>query len=347
MSNPSDSRLGKSLKTAVIGFGKMAASLSDCAKVARFYPLFTHAQVLKDHPNFDWVSVVDIDGAARDEAKSRWGIADVADCVEGLTNAADIEVAVLATPPEHRLSLVEKLPNLKAVLTEKPLGRDNVDAGTFLDHCQERGILLQVNYPRRGDDRFLDLAAGGLEKYVGDIQVVFGIYGNGLRNNGSHMVDTCRLLFGEVIGVQALRRHEDHLDLPIQGDEAVDFILFMDGGIDVTLRAVDFRHYRENGLDIWGSAGRLTIYQEMTDFRHFNLGECRILDHHYEIVSDLGGLRVYEEQSMAYRNIYDNLFRAVNVGELLISSGENARINERIIETITVSAAGNGQRISL
>ncbi len=335
------------LKTVIIGFGKIAASMADCNKATRFYPSFTHAQILEEHPDFDWVSVIDVDKTAQEMARARWGVEDVASAVEQLNNADDIEVAVLATPPTHRLEFVKSLPNLKAVVTEKPLGVSLADATTFLEYCDNRKILVQVNYPRRADERFSDLVAGGLEKQIGKPQAIFGIYGNGLRNNGTHMIDVCRLLFGEIMGVQALGQHEDHGDFPILGDKAIDFLLIPRSGVDITVRAVDFRHYRENGLDIWGTKGRLSILQEMTDFRHFSLAECRILDGEKEISSDQEGQQIYDESSRAYHNIYDNLAQSLATGCHLSSPGNNAKINEQIIEAISLSAKNDGQQIML
>mgnify|MGYP001412936739 CR=1 FL=1 len=57
-------------------------------------------------------------------------------------------------------------------------------------------LPVLVNYWRRADRLFQALAAGGLTEHVGSPQAVFGLYGNGLVNNGGHLIDFLRMLLG-------------------------------------------------------------------------------------------------------------------------------------------------------
>src|SRR5205085_6759463 len=133
-----------------------------------------HAQVLADHPAFDWCAVVDHSESAREAARTTWGVpTTVADARELGALANDIEVAVLATPPASRARLLDHFPALRAVLVEKPLGRTLDESAAFLQRCRERGIAVQVNFWRRADERFREFAGGGLTAHVGALQTAF------------------------------------------------------------------------------------------------------------------------------------------------------------------------------
>ena len=96
----------KGYKTALIGFGKIGAILSKDPVHDKSYPYSTHAKVLQHHPNFEWVSVVDLSEENRAYAKLIWGIEDTAQCGEQLINKNEIEIAIVATPPSYRLQAI-------------------------------------------------------------------------------------------------------------------------------------------------------------------------------------------------------------------------------------------------
>ena len=50
--------------------------------------------------------------------------------------------------------------------------------------------------------QFIKLKHGGLQKTLGRIQSVISIYGNGIRNNGIHLIDFSRFLFGEISSLE-------------------------------------------------------------------------------------------------------------------------------------------------
>jgi predicted dehydrogenase len=117
---------------------------------------------LRDHPAFDFCAVVDSAPAALKQAQSDYPeIATASSCAE-LTNVNDIQVLVLATPPDNRLSDIKVFNNLQAVIVEKPLGIDLKSSQEFLSYCQKRNIKVQVNLLRRADSLTSELAAGTL-----------------------------------------------------------------------------------------------------------------------------------------------------------------------------------------
>lgn len=329
----------KAWNTVLVGFGRIGAGLADDPVHSRAYPYATHAQVLRDHPEFNWCAVVDVDEKARAVARDSWAVPEVVSEIGDLGDRLSIRVAVIATPPASRPAVLAALPNLKAILIEKPLAEDVQAARDFLETCRGLGIQVAVNLPRRYDPLFRDLANGGLERRVGRPMSVFGTYGNGLRNNGTHLVDLIRMLLGEVETVQAVANTALE-EGPIPGDVNVAFGCRLPKGPAVMVAPVRFAEYREVGLDLWGNSGRLQIVHEGLTLISSPRGPCRALTGAHEIVHEHIDVETTDFGSALYR-VYDNLAEVL-CGRRSHCSGEEALATLRIVEAVRRSEKSGG-----
>lgn len=332
------------VKTAVIGFGKIAAGYADDPAQTRWYPYATHAQVLRDHPEFEWQAVVDVAAETRKQAQERWQVPETAACPGELSCAGEIELVVIATPPENRIEILSAFPRLRAVLVEKPLALTLEEAESFLDACKKRGILVAVNFPRRSDKTLRALAQGGLEERIGRPMAMFGTYGNGLQNNGTHLVDLVRMLLGEVVEVQAVAHLAPVLEGPIPGDTNPAFSLRLDNEHAVMIHPVRFSHYREVGLDIWGERGRLSLLHESLTLIQSPLAPCRSLTGANEILHEAAETSATTVGHALYE-VYENLAATLRGAAALDCSGETGLGTMRVIDAILRSYATEGRSI--
>lgn len=330
----------KKWKAALIGFGKIGAGLAEDPVHARAFPYATHAQVLRDHPDFDWVAVVDPAVGARESAQATWGVAETAASAEKLPSAATIEVAVIATPPAGRLAVLKSLPGLKAVLVEKPLADEVENAEAFLAYCRSRQIAVSVCLPRRYDHSLRELAGGGMSSIIGLPMAAFATYGNGLANNGTHLIDMVRFLLGEVVSVQAVAGASTFVEGPIAGDLNLPFTCVLSTGLTVMVSPVRFSAYREVGLDIWGDGGRLQILHESLTLISSPCGESRLLSGAAEINYEHSKMQTSTVGNALY-SVYDNL-SAVLHGSDPFCGGSDALAAMRIVAAVRRSAATGG-----
>ena len=334
---------GRSWRVALLGFGRMAAGYAEDPIMARHYPYAAHAQVLRDHPRLDWKVVVEPDPLARQTALSRWQVPVVVSSIDELGDAAvEIDIVVLATPPSVRQAIINKFPALRAVLAEKPLGTDLVSSYEFLKDCLERKLMVQVNFWRRADRCFREFADGSLADLIGEPMVVNCFYGNGLLNNGSHMVDMARMLYGEIEDFRVIDQGASCENPPIPGDINPTFSLRMSSGLIVSFAPIDFRFYRENGMIIWGSKGRLDILNEGLVLRHFPAVSNRAMSGEREIVND-GGDCLHSTVGDALYWMYDNLIEALDADDLRIlhSPGSSALVTTRFVDEIFLTVSNN------
>ncbi|HEY7608073.1 MAG TPA: hypothetical protein VIF14_02495 [Alphaproteobacteria bacterium] len=252
-------------------------------------------------------------------------------------------LAILAMPPEGRCEAVTALPTLRAIMLEKPLGAPAL-RGPLAAACRARNIAVQVNFWWRGDPMMRALAGG--KHGIGPPQAAFALYGNGLRNIGSHIVDLVRMLLGNCAAVRATSPFVTQAKLPLRGDGALSFVLELESGAQVSVQPLDFRLFRESALNIWGERGRLAIEQEGLLIRRFPRRDHRGLEHAAEIANDAPeALPVRAGEAMPA--LYDNLARALDGTEPLFSPLSSAIETERVLDALIDSAGAGGKRIAL
>lgn len=306
-----------------MGAGRIGAGYADDPGRARHFTYGSHADVLAVHPEIEWIGAVDSAQEALDGVARRWKIPILCRTVAEAADACEPEIAVIATPPGQRIDVIRQFPTLRAVLVEKPLGASLGESEGFVSECRNRGLLVQVNVMRRADDLMRQFAAGGLHEMIGQPQAAFGLYGNGLLNNGTHLVDLVRMLLGEIAEIEWTAKIHGQRTGPIPGDLQVAFTLRLESGIRVMVQPLDFDHYRELELDTWGEIGRVAITQEGFSIQAYRRDPCRLMKGEREVASDQPR-PIKSTLGLSYRRIYDNLVETLNGRGSLWSSGDSA-----------------------
>jgi predicted dehydrogenase len=332
---------GQIPRAVLIGAGKVGAAYASNARLTRHYQYISHAQVLSEHPGIDWVAVVDPDETAREAVRQRYGLPYAAPTASELPADCQPDLAVLAVPPDQRHLPLKNLPTVAAVVVEKPLGRNLAASEAFAAACRERGLLTQVNFWRRADQTYEALASGDLAKRVGEIQFINAYYCNGLRNNGSHIVDFVRMLAGEVDKVQLLGRYDTGCGGQ-PDDIDVAFALTLQSGISATFHPLDAACYRENGLDIWGTRGRLSIVVEGLVNLFYSSRQSRSIAQDGELALDQPE-QLPSTVGHALWRLYDNLLAALNGDAALYCPLDVAMGTERVIAEVEARASKIGK----
>ena len=113
-----------------------------------------------------------------------------------------------------------------------------------------------------------------------------------------------------------------------------------------SLAALDFRHYREVGLDIWGEHGRLSILNEGLGIYVCPREPNRAMENEKELRYEKFQ-RLKSTVGQALYHIYDNLAQAIRNGTSLWSSGQSAFKTMAVVEAVRDSAKCNNISIEL
>jgi predicted dehydrogenase len=332
-------------RCVLVGYGQIGGRLAEDAAAARHYPYATHAQALRNHPAFELAAIVDHEPVARAVAHRDWPLIEIAAEIAALRNPRSFDVAILATPPAHRGDSIDRLPGLRAVVAEKPLATSHGAAKQFLESCKSRGIAVQVNLPRRLDETMRALASGGRATRIGEIQSGFAVYGNGIHNNGTHLVDWIRQIAGEITALRAGAMDEVSVEGPLPGDCNLPFTIWLEGGSRIHVEPLRFAHYREVGIELWGQSGVLALWHEGLTLVTASRAPNRALSGAYELTLDAPEVTT-TTIGTAMRRLYDNLADVLGGRDVLHSNGENAASDAAIVEAILRSSAEGGRRLT-
>jgi len=333
------------MNTVLIGCGQVAAGYAIDPQYAKFYRYSTHAQVLHAHPDFNWVAAVDPAERARAAISKQWTRIVTVPSVKDLpSEIAQFDVAVIATPPKLRMEVIRGLPgSVRAILVEKPLALTVKECQSIIRHCRKQSIRLQVNLWRRADELHRRLAAGELKKYIGTLSGIGIVYGGGLRNTGTHLMDFLEMMGGSIDTVTALPDPAD----PDAKDPSYSAVIALKSGMTATLLAVDAARYRALSIDMWGTTGLLRISQEGLRSEVWPVRGHRALSGAREIACDEPGKVLRPTVGEAFYHLYTNLAEAGRGGEALWASGETACRAGQVVAAIEQSAKAGGKLVRL
>lgn len=272
------------LRVAVIGHRFMGrAHASAWRQVRHFFPL----------PRQPVLQVIcGRDHAATRAAAETLGFLEAATSWEEVVRRPDIDVVDICTSVAlHRPMAVAAAAAGKAVFCEKPLARDAAEAEEMLAAVRRAGVthMLCHNYRRVPAVALARRLIA--EGRVGRVHHFRGVYlndrlvdpqaprtwrhdraqagGGAVTDLGSHMVDLCRFLVGEITDVAAdLRTFVAERPLPGGGgtapvdvDDAATALLRFEGGAMGTLEVSRFGtgHRNHNRFEINGSAGSVAF----------------------------------------------------------------------------------------
>lgn len=293
------------LRAVVVGAGAIGAALD--AGVSET-PL-THAGGYVA-AGYDLRALVDVSDNLDAEA-AKWGAAAYRDFGTMMQEVRP-EIISFAVPASVRASLMlQALEHdcVKAVIAEKPLAASLDEAIALVAAYKARQVPLIVNYSRRFVPAWQSL--------VGENAISATIrYAKGIKHNGTHAIDLCRMLFGECLSQRALNGKSDFWN----DDPTVSAFLIFERCPEVVLQGLDERCFTLFEADVIGSDYRFIVDQDGHRIRR------------YRLHLDAGippGRRLLEESEqgtgagMAMRNLMQHAL-AVCQGEHPLCSGEDA-----------------------
>lgn len=159
-------------------------------------PIATNHAAAARAAGLDLVAACDPDADRRALFAKHWNVRSVFASPEEMLASANLDLLVVATPPEmHEAVCASAVAHkVRGILCEKPLTGKTSGAKNIVKACAEAGVHLAANFMRRWDTSHDDLRRRISEGELGEIRTVFGSYTGTLRGNGSHLIDTVRML---------------------------------------------------------------------------------------------------------------------------------------------------------
>jgi predicted dehydrogenase len=208
------------------------------------------------------VALVDVGDGLEAEA-ARWDCKPYRD-FDAMMRAERPDILSLCTTAAARPELLQAALAYRprAVIAEKPLTPDSAQAQAVKAAYNAANVPLIVNYTRRFTPAWQALA--GTSAMTMTIR-----YAKGVRHNGSHAIDLCRMLFGECLEARALSRKTDFWD----DDPTISAFLRFERCPEVFLQALDERCFTLFEADIVTAESRIVVDQDGRRLRRWHVEE--------------------------------------------------------------------------
>jgi predicted dehydrogenase len=269
---------------------------------------------------FKLLALVDADPQALARER-RWGCG-LYDGLETMMQAAAPDVISFAVPVTARAGLLDRALAYrpKVVVAEKPLGTSSAEDGRLIEAYRRAGIPLIVNYSRR----FVPF----WQKLRGTPAISTTIrYAKGIRHNGTHAIDLCRMLFGECLSATAVARKADFW----ADDPTVSAFLRFERCPEVFLQGLDERCFTMFEVDIVTPSSRIVVDMDGRRARIFELRDGAGVPPGKRLVATA------EEDTgagSAMLNLMHHV-REVLAGAAPLCTGEDALAAQRVAEQLS------------
>lgn len=323
------------MSVLIAGCGNIAGRF-DQGRSGDDYPL-THAGAFSRDVRFRIGACIEPDDNRRADFMEAWAVADgfrswsdlaasegrfdvISICSPTTTHANDLDTAIRLKP--------------KLIFCEKPITSSVSKSETIAAMCSAAKIPLAVNYTRRWDTDIYRLAMDIEAGRWGQIRSITGTYNKGILNNGSHMLDLLSLLVGPLEVIKAGKPIHDYFSTDptvpawLEGRQGLPIFLACGHAADYSLFEIQFVFSRgvltmEDGGMFW----RERRVEDSDTFKGY-----RALD---------AGVRHTGKYPQAMLQAVDNIYRTINDGDTLASTGETALVTQRLCEQITRLAGDN------
>lgn len=242
-------------RCAVVGCGWIGAKVSADPLVDGIQ---SHAGAFEACHTTELVALCDTDLAQLTWAHGRWPRARAYTNLQEMLHTENLDIISVCTPDRAHYSVAQQIinasPTIKALIIEKPLAMDSLEAKTLLLSAEKKNILVMVNYSRRFASSHEIVKQRIMNGEIGEILTVSGNYSKGVLHNGSHWFDLARWLIGEVDTVEAWESRSGN-----SADPTCHVRMQFTNGAQGFLIGMDANKFSIFELDILGSCGRFRI----------------------------------------------------------------------------------------
>ena len=131
------------INTCIVGFGDVAAQNIKDSVTLKNYRYSTHLQAMLKIKKINLEIIFDPSKKTRNIARQMTGISNIFSSIEkAKDNLKNIDLVILTTPPHRRLGFLDKFPNLKSLIVEKPIGVNLESSKDFFREVKKKNYCV-------------------------------------------------------------------------------------------------------------------------------------------------------------------------------------------------------------
>lgn len=340
------------VRVAIIGCGLIGTEWDRTASLDA--PPLTHAGAFSQHAHAQLVALCDRDRDRVRCAAEYWQVDHAYTDPQQLFVEQNIDVAVVATSSSVRWSVIGPAlaAGVKVLVIEKPLATTLEESRRLVAAIDAVGSHCVVNYSRNWDPNMRALKDRIAAGEMGGVQRFVGVYGKGIGNNGSHLID----LAGFLCRAHPVRARA--LSSPLDASEAVwsptgerawdAQVELIDAGgaiINLTLLGTDHRAFTCFELRV---IGQKAIFDLSMGGRCLNWAELQDDPNFAGYVVPAPAVALTPRYLEAMQEMADEAVRLAAGDITTVSCDAHTALRTALaVEAIQRSAEGDGQWIAL
>lgn len=315
-------------KVGIIGAGMIAAGYDD----PDMENILTHAHAVCISSKTELVGFFDVDKGKSNAAAKKWN-AFVFENIHDLVKESDI--VCCATPDQLHYEILKTIlsnpEKLRAVICEKPIATNLMQATQIIKACSSFELPVVVNYTRRflgGFERLKDIASNMGRFIHGNCY-----YGKGLLHNGSHMVNLLDYIVGivEYKKLDVIKQINDFYEK----DPSIAFFLELEDDARVFFHVIPSTITSVFQFELFFEKGKLFYDSTLEQVKIYGVKEWDMYPG-YTCYRETGIIKT--ERSEAMINLYKDVINVISNGSKSKSDGESAVETLRICDAVRMNA---------
>lgn len=244
-------------QVGIVGCGRIAGALE---QPSRSGPVRTHAQAYHRHHRFRLAACVNPTEESLKRFREKWKIPRGYRQLAAMLEEEQLDVITLCSPSEFHasqgLEILASARRPRVLFLEKPVCLQPEEAPSLLRQAQACGVPVMVNHSRRFDPAHRTLRKRIRSGAFGELVQARCLYYGGWLNNGTHLVDTLRMLLPRQLDLVSSRWAGQG-----RGQDANLEVDLRAGPAPVEIRPFDENRYQLFELDLCFEQGRVRLLE--------------------------------------------------------------------------------------
>lgn len=330
-------------QVGVIGLGQIAWSIDSDPYREN---IWSHVGAYDHSPQTGIRAVSSRDEAVCKTVQKQFSVPTYYTDYREMLSAENLDIVSICTPisTHHEMVLACVDAGVKAIFCEKTLSFEIAEAEEMVRVCDDRGVVLAVNFVRRWDSLSIHLSDLLDEDTIGKVMTIVAYGATALHTSASHQIDQMCLYAGKprwVIGEQSgdfVRKVHD-----VNDPGGIAMIKFESGAVGFIKGSSASPTKIMSELDIVGEQGRVRVDGDCDRISVYQFVETNTAGKGYESLVEVETSPPNKNERMI--DAVADIVECISTEKKPRSSGVSSLDSLRIIDGIRQSAASGSSKI--
>ncbi len=314
------------IKTVILGCGSIAGNNTDSKST------LNHAKEIKNNKNFQLIACIEKIKNKKIRFQKKYKIPFSYNSFKSFVKSKlKYDLIVVTTNSKfHYNNLIELFNNSpKNILCEKPICKTVKELENLYKIIKLKKINFFINFNRKEDKTLKKLRETLRNNIFGNIQHVRCVYGNGILNNGIHIIDLLFFLFKDLNLKQVIKSKK------LNNKISPSFILESKNKFLIYVDALKFNKFSMFEIDIILENGRIKYNDNGLKIETYKVEPNKYFMNKYKLTNKP---KIIKTQFLkSFKNVYKNIEKKILKNQYNLEIDNYKKVHKLCYEIITKS----------